>query len=75
MTRKKICYGVLVFDLSSNRKNMTIQLALANFVGQFQINWGQLLAMTTVTMLPMVIVFLAFQKCFIKGITAGGVKY
>lgn len=63
------------FIVISNRKSMTIQLALANFVGQFQINWGELLAMTTVTMLPMVIVFLAFQKYFIKGITAGGVKY
>jgi alpha-1,4-digalacturonate transport system permease protein len=63
------------FIVISNRKSMTIQLALANFVGQFQINWGELLAMTTVAMLPMVIVFLAFQKYFIKGITAGGVKY
>lgn len=63
------------FIVISNRKSMTIQQALANFVGQFQIHWGELLAMTTVTMLPMIVVFLMFQKYFIKGITAGGVKY
>jgi alpha-1,4-digalacturonate transport system permease protein len=63
------------FIVISTRKNMTVQLALANFVGQFQIHWGELLAMTTLTMLPMVITFLAFQKYFMRGITAGGVKY
>ena len=63
------------FIVISNRRSMTIQLALANFVGQFQINWGELLAMTTVSMMPMVVVFLLFQKYFIKGIAAGGVKY
>jgi alpha-1,4-digalacturonate transport system permease protein len=52
-----------------------VQLALANFVGQYQVHWGELLAMTTVSMMPMVTVFLIFQKYFIKGMTAGSVKY
>ena len=59
----------------SNKKVMTVQLALANFVGQFQISWASLLAMTTITMIPMIIVFIFFQKYFIRGITAGGVKF
>ena len=63
------------FIVISTKKNMTVQLALANFVGQYQIHWGELLAMTTVSMMPMLVVFLIFQKYFIKGITAGSVKY
>ena len=59
----------------SNKKVMTVQLALANFVGQFQISWASLLAMTTITMIPMIVVFIFFQKYFIRGITAGGVKF
>ncbi len=59
----------------SNKKVMTVQLALANFVGQFQISWANLLAMTTITMIPMIAVFIFFQKYFIRGITAGGVKF
>lgn len=59
----------------SNKKVMTVQLALANFVGQFQISWASLLAMTTITMIPMITVFIFFQKYFIRGITAGGVKF
>ncbi len=62
------------FIVLSVRKKMTLQLALANFVGQFQINWANLLAMTVVTMIPMIVVFLALQKYFVKGLTAGGVK-
>jgi alpha-1,4-digalacturonate transport system permease protein len=62
------------FIVISVKKKMTLQLALANFVGQFQINWGQLLAMTVVTMIPIIIVFLALQKYFVTGLTAGGVK-
>ena len=62
------------FIVISVRKKMTLQLALANFVGQFQINWANLLAMTVVTMIPMIIVFLALQRYFVKGLTAGGVK-
>lgn len=62
------------FIVITERKNMTLQLALANFVGQFQINWASLLAMTVVTMIPMVLVFLALQRYFVTGLTAGGVK-
>jgi alpha-1,4-digalacturonate transport system permease protein len=52
----------------------TIQQALANFVGQLQINWSNLLAMTTITIIPIIIVFMVFQKFFMQGITAGSVK-
>ena len=51
-----------------------MQQALANFVGQLQINWSNLLAMTTISIVPVILVFLAFQKLFMTGITAGAVK-
>ncbi len=63
------------FIVISTQKFMTVQLALANFVGQYQINWASLLAMTIISMVPMIIVFLLFQKYFVKGLTAGGVKF
>ena len=58
----------------TDNKKQTVQQALANFVGQLQINWSQLLAMTTVAIIPVVIVFFAFQKYFMTGISAGSVK-
>jgi alpha-1,4-digalacturonate transport system permease protein len=58
----------------SKSSKQTIQQALAGFVGQLQINWSNLLAMTTITILPVIIVFLAFQNFFMQGVTAGAVK-
>lgn len=58
----------------SNNKKQTLQQALANFVGQLQINWSNLLAMTTIAIIPVIIVFLVFQRFFFSGITAGSVK-
>ena len=59
--------------ITDNRKQ-TVQQALANFVGQLQINWSNLLAMTTISIIPVIIVFLTFQRFFMTGITSGSVK-
>lgn len=37
-------------------------------------NWGPVLAGTVVTMLPILVIFLALQRHMIKGLTAGAVK-
>lgn len=58
----------------TNNRLQTLQQALAGFVGQLQINWSSLLSMTTVSMIPVVIVFLIFQRYFMIGIAAGSVK-
>ena len=52
----------------------TIQVALAGFVGQYAVDWGSLLAMGVLTMVPVLIVFLIFQKQFIKGFVTAGMK-
>lgn len=58
----------------TNNRLQTLQQALAGFVGQLQINWSSLLSMTTISMIPVVMVFLAFQRFFMTGISAGSVK-
>jgi len=62
------------FIVISRQRKYTIQLALSNFVGQYNVDWSKLLSMTVIAIIPMVLVFLFFQKYFIKGLTAGGVK-
>lgn len=52
----------------------TVQLALANFSGEYSVDWNSLLAMSVVTMIPVLIMFLIFQKQFIKGMTTSGMK-
>ena len=52
----------------------TVQLALANFSGQFTVDWNSMLAMSVVTMIPVLIIFLIFQKQFIQGMVTAGMK-
>jgi alpha-1,4-digalacturonate transport system permease protein len=58
----------------TRNSKMTIQQALANFVGQYDINWSDLLASTTIAIIPIIIVFFSMQRFFMQGITAGAVK-
>ena len=50
-----------------DQKNFTLQLSLANLVGTNTVEWGTLLAYATLAMLPVLVVFLCFQRYFLKG--------
>jgi multiple sugar transport system permease protein len=58
----------------SDPKNMTMPLALNFFTGQRQSDIGAIMAASTLVMLPVTVVFLCFQKQFIKGIAITGMK-
>jgi len=52
----------------------TIPLALAVLTGQFGANFAMVMAGAVVATLPMLIVYLLFQKYIIKGIAMTGLK-
>jgi multiple sugar transport system permease protein len=52
----------------------TLQYGLAMFKEEGGINWGQLMAGTTIATLPILIIFFIAQKQFIEGITLTGLK-
>ena len=53
----------------------TLPVALALYsTGQNSTQYGLLLAGATVVVLPMLLVFLVFQRRFIEGLTQGGLK-
>ncbi|MCA9903970.1 MAG: carbohydrate ABC transporter permease [Anaerolineae bacterium] len=57
-----------------SESNRTLPVGLAGIVGQYQIDWGLLLAGATMTTLPVLILFAAFGRNFVEGLTAGAVK-
>ncbi|MCL1854695.1 MAG: carbohydrate ABC transporter permease [Clostridia bacterium] len=57
-----------------NPKNMTMPLALSYFNSQRQADVGASMAAAALVMLPVTVVFLSFQKQFIKGIAITGMK-
>nr|WP_314461634.1 carbohydrate ABC transporter permease [uncultured Clostridium sp.] len=58
----------------NSKERYTIQLALANYSGEYSVDWNSLLAMSVISMIPVIIVFVTLQSHIIGGMTAGGVK-
>ena len=62
----------LIFTQSDEKR--TIMLGIVNLQGQYSVAWGVQGALSLVASLPTLIVFLVFQRWFIKGMTMGAVK-
>lgn len=54
--------------------NRTIQLGLATFKREFDTNYGAIMAGTVISLIPIVIVYVAAQKYIVEGIVSGAVK-
>lgn len=58
----------------SSRKNLTISLGVATLQAELSTNYGLIMAGAALAAVPIVTVFLIFQKSFTQGITMGAVK-
>ena len=70
------CWNEFLFALSFTitHERQTVPVAVALFRGQFQIPWGQILAATIVSTLPVLVLVAGFQRRILSGLTAGSVK-
>ena len=66
-------YFMQLIMLTSN-KNLTISLGIATMQGESSTDYGLLMAGAALASVPIIIVFLVFQKYFTKGMTMGAVK-
>ncbi len=53
--------------------SQTLPIAASQLITQTGINWGQLMAIGTIVVLPMVVVGLAVRRYLVKGLTLGAV--
>ena len=69
-------YGDLMWPLvvNSDLKMMTLSSGLSTLKGQFTTNFPVLMAGSLLAMLPMVVLYLIFQKQFVEGIAGTGGK-
>ena len=58
----------------SSTKNLTISLGIAKMQAENSTDYGLIMAGAALAAVPIIIVFLIFQKYFTKGITMGAVK-
>ncbi|AIQ23272.1 carbohydrate ABC transporter permease [Paenibacillus sp. FSL E2-8871] len=58
----------------TDTKLKTIQIGLRMFISQYSAEYGLIMAASVVSIIPVVIVFLALQKYFVQGVAASGIK-
>ncbi|QPC88031.1 ABC transporter permease subunit [Mesorhizobium sp. NBSH29] len=58
----------------SRKEVYTLQVGLATYAGELNVQWHFILAMTVVTMIPVVLVFVFLQRFITTGIAGSGLK-
>lgn len=65
-------YNPLIFLNSTNK--MTLTLGLATMQGLYSTDWPVLMAATTISIIPVIALFLLAQDLFVRGVTLSGLK-
>jgi multiple sugar transport system permease protein len=64
--------GPLIYLNSESKK--TIQLGLRMFIQQYSADYALIMAASLVSLIPVIILFLSFQRFFVEGIATSGIK-
>jgi ABC-type glycerol-3-phosphate transport system permease component len=65
---------VLASVLTNTDSSKTLPIGLSEFATMFAVDWGSTMAAAFLMTVPVVAVFLLFQKQFVSGLSAGAVK-
>lgn len=71
-----LAWNEFLFALTLTRTNdmRTVPVGIQLLMGQHSYEWNQMMAMSVLGSLPVLLLFLFFQRYFIAGMTAGSVK-
>jgi ABC-type glycerol-3-phosphate transport system permease component len=58
----------------SGEKMRTLPVGILDFIRQYGVNWGGLMAASTLITIPVFVLFLILQRQFISGLTQGSIK-
>ena len=72
-----LSWNEFLFALTLTRTNdmRTVPVGINLLMGQHAFEWNQMMAMSVLGSLPVLILFLFFQRYFIAGMTSGSVKH
>lgn len=58
----------------TDEESKTLLLGVTRLFGQYQTDWSKVLAVLTLSAIPVILLYLTMSRQFIKGLTAGAVK-
>jgi len=65
---------LFALSFTSTKEMRTLPVGLNDFIGQYGIRYGELMASSVLISLPVIILFFLLQRQFVAGLTAGAVK-
>lgn len=65
---------LFALSFTSTREMRTLPVGLNDFIGQYGIRYGELMASSVMVSVPVIAVFFFLQRYFVAGLTAGAVK-
>ena len=65
---------LFALSFTSTKEMRTLPVGLNDFIGQYGIRYGELMASSVMVSLPVIAVFFVLQRYFVAGLTAGAVK-
>ena len=60
--------------IMNDEKYRTLSVGIMDFVGQYETNWGSLMAASVIITLPVLVLFLFLQRQLISGLVEGAIK-
>jgi multiple sugar transport system permease protein len=65
---------LFALTLTQSRDNRTVPVGIQLLMGEHSFEWSEMMAMSVLGCLPVLVLFLLFQRQIVGGIAAGAVK-
>jgi ABC-type glycerol-3-phosphate transport system permease component len=65
---------LFALSLTTSRNMRTVSVGMSDFIGQYGIRYGDLMASAVAVSIPVMVLFFFLQRYFVAGLTAGAVK-
>jgi ABC-type glycerol-3-phosphate transport system permease component len=65
---------IFALAFTTTRDMRTVPVGILDFIGQFGIKYGELMAGSVIVSVPVLVLFFFLQRYFVAGLTAGAVR-
>lgn len=65
---------LVAFTFTTKENLRMVSVGLYNYISQYGIQWGELMAAVMISIIPVILLFIIMQKKFVSGLAAGAVK-
>ncbi len=65
---------LIAFTFTTKEELRMLSVGLYNYISQYGIQWGELMAAVMISIIPIILLFIPMQRKFVSGLASGAVK-